>query len=87
MEKERDTVSWSIEKTEYMKVNGAMITEKVKEWNVTQMETSTRETSRKAKPAVEEYIIGPTVKFTMANGKQESKKGTECGEAFSETLI
>ena len=47
------------------------------------METPTREISTKEKLMVKASTIGPTEKSTTVSGSAESRKATECGEAFS----
>ena len=36
---------------------------------------------------VKVFIIGPTEKYTMVNGKKESRMDTECGEVYLVIVI
>ena len=75
-------VLWSIEKIEFMKGNGKMITGKEKEWKDIVMEINMKVIFTTVKLMEKEYIIGLTEKYMMENGEMESKKVMECGEVF-----
>ena len=79
-------VSWYIAKTEYMKVSGLRIKEKVKAMNDIPMAINMKEIFIEVKLMEKESITGRTEKNMMVNGLMESKMATVCGEESLVTL-
>lgn len=60
---------------------------KKKAMSDTQTAIGMKVTSKVAKLMAKESTIGPMVRSTTANGAEESRTATACGEAYSATAI
>ena len=70
-----------------MKDSGQMIKDMARDLKGTVIQINMREISRQARPMVKESIIGQMEKSMMENGARVSKKDTECGKEYTETVI